>query len=530
MAEKKGWGTYLAASAINSIEQVAIWMSPKSKKNMFLENNYAPVDESGPWPDLPVIGELPVAINGEFVRNGPNPRFPPIRNYHLFDGDGMLHGVRIKDGKATLVSRLVKTSRLQQETAYKRSVFIKLGDLAGFYALVALLLDYLRHLFGIISDENGAGTGNTALVYHDGRLLALHEGDHPYAIRVLQDGEMETLGRFSYGGQLNHNFTAHPKVDANTGEMFFFGYDAARKGKTPYIDYRRVTANGEISAPVKISLRKPIMMHDFAVTERYAVFMDLPVVFTPQDAVTLGSPFKFDKTMPSRFGILPRDAQNETNIRWFELPPCGIFHTANAWEDGDEVVLHACRFSEIDLTMFVEKKKDRDMPVMVEYRFNMVTGKAAEKQLIDFFTDFPRINDNLIGRKQRYAYAAHFTRDMEGIQGIVKVDLWGQPKLGLGQPEPGTGVVAGYFAHGRGRTGSEAVFVPKEGGGLAEDDGYLLSFVYDESTNKSEMVVTDAKTMSATPVAVVKLPVRVPYGFHGLFVSEDQLRQQKKSF
>ncbi|KAK9664601.1 hypothetical protein RND81_14G055000 [Saponaria officinalis] len=116
--------------------------------------------------------------------------------------------------------------------------------------------------------------------------------------------------------------------------------------------------------------------------------------------------FTFDSTKTSRFGILPRYAKNESSIRWFELPNCFIFHNANSWEDGDEVVLITCRIENPDLDMVGNAKDrvDNFCNELYEMRFNIQTGLASQKKLSASAVDFPRINENYTGRRQRYLY------------------------------------------------------------------------------------------------------------------------------
>lgn len=64
----------------------------------------------------------------------------------------------------------------------------------------------------------------------------------------------------------------------HAGEMFTFGYAHT----PPYITYRVISKDGFMHDPVPITLSDPIMMHDFAITENYAIFMDLPLYFRPK--------------------------------------------------------------------------------------------------------------------------------------------------------------------------------------------------------------------------------------------------------
>ncbi|VFQ75925.1 unnamed protein product [Cuscuta campestris] len=440
----------------------------------------------------------------------------------------MIHGLRIKDGKATYVSRFVKTSRLKQEQYFGGAKFMKIGDLKGMSGLLMVYMQMLRAKLKVLDLSYGTGTANTALVYHHKKLLALSEGDKPYVVKVLEDGDLQTLGMMDYDERLTHSFTAHPKVDPITGEMFTFGYSTT----PPYITYRVVSRGGEMYEPVPITIPEPVMMHDFAITENYAIFMDLPLYFRPKEMVKNKEfIFKFDNTKKARFGVLPRYAKNEMLIKWFELPNCFIFHNANAWEEGDEVVLITCRLENLDLDMVngpVKKDLENFANELYEMRFNMKSCQASQKKLSASSVDFPRVNENYTGRKQRYVYGT-ILNNIAKVKGVIKFDLHAEPETMKTQLEVG-GNVQGIFDLGPSKFGSEAVFVPRQPGTTCEeDDGYLIFFVHDETTGKSAVNVIDAKTMSSDPVAVVELPKRVPYGFHAFFVTEEQLQLQAET-
>ncbi|KAM1577661.1 carotenoid 9,10(9',10')-cleavage dioxygenase 1-like isoform X1 [Malus sylvestris] len=518
-----------ASKVVDLVEKLIVkWMYDSSQPHHYLAGNFAPVvDETPPTTNLPVIGHLPECLNGEFVRVGPNPKFAPVAGYHWFDGDGMVHGMRIKDGKATYVSRYVRTSRLKQEEYFGGAKFMKIGDLKGFFGLFMVNLQMLRAKLKIFDMSYGNGTGNTALIYHHGKLLALSEADKPYVLKVLEDGDLQTVGLLDYDKRLTHSFTAHPKVDPVTGEMFTFGYSHA----PPYVTYRVISKDGFMHDPIPITIADPVMMHDFAITENYAIFMDLPLIFKPKEMVKEKKfIFTFDQTKIARFGLLPRYAKNESLIRWFELPNCFIFHNANAWEEGDEVVLITCRLDNLDLDMVngsVKEKLENFKNELYEMRFNLKTGLASQKKLSESAVDFPRVNESYTGRKQRYVYGT-LLDSIAKVTGVAKFDLHAEPEVGKTKIEVG-GNVQGLYDLGPGRFGSEAIFVPRIPGVTSEeDDGYLILFVHDENTGKSAVHVVDAKTMSSEPVAVVELPHRVPYGFHAFFVTEEQLQEQAK--
>lgn len=465
-------------------------MTTAAAVNPFLQGNFAPVHEEITAEDLKVIGELPSDLCGMFVRNGPNPQFTPIGRYHWFDGDGMLHGVQIRDGKASYRNRYVRTRGFQIE-----------GE-AG-HAIWTGLLEPPQ-----MDNPHGPGknTANTALVWHEGKMLALWEGGAPHAIALPG---LDTIGQYTYKDRLSSAFTAHPKIDPETGEMMFFGYSVV---EPPYLKYSIVSPEGDLLRTVPIDLRVGVMMHDFAITENYTIFMDLPLTFR-MERMKRGEPgLMFERDLPSRFGIVPRFGDNG-NIRWFESPPCYVFHTLNAWEeeDKDEVVLVACRmnYTAVLMSESTIPENEGDPAVLYQWRFNLKTGKVQEEKLSDVPCDFPRMNEQLLGCKMRYGYAAQMgNHPLPLFEAILKYDF----NTGACETHP----------FGQGRYGGEAVFVPRPGA-TAEDDGWLVTFVYDEDSNTSELVVVNAAEMTKEPVARVLIPQRVPYGFHGTWISEEQL-------
>ncbi|KAK9918068.1 hypothetical protein WJX75_000916 [Coccomyxa subellipsoidea] len=487
----------------------------RRKKNKYLADNFAPVSAETTHQDLKVVGKLPKALDGVYARTGPNPVLPISGDYHWFDGDGMVHACRIKDGKVAYSNRLVQTNRLKRERKLGFSVYQRFGDMRGFWGVFHAGLGALRMKLGVTPQNEGVGTANTALVYHANKLLALHEGDLPYAMRVLCDGIVDTLGRITFGGKVKHPFTAHPKVDPITGELFFIGYQMDKK--PPCVWYSGLDKDGQLQFDVKVDLKEGVMMHDMAITQDYAILLDVPLCFRPEVMVTHNRlPFVYDKSRPARFGFLPKRPKSGKEVVWLELPAVMIFHVANAWQESKDVVkLFACCFEDFDLDIGEEEMPDSAQPRMREMTFNLATGEATSRQLADVICDFPRVPEHLTGLRTRYAYAASMdtTKLAGNFEGIVKFDM----------SATNGGTVAGRLSHGTNRWGGEAVFVSAS---AAEDDGYLMTYVHDENRNKSELVVYDARTMSAVPVARVELPVRVPYGFHGAHITEAQLQQQ----
>ncbi|NET70703.1 MAG: 9-cis-epoxycarotenoid dioxygenase [Sphaerospermopsis sp. SIO1G2] len=454
--------------------------------NPFLDGNFAPINQEITTQDLKIIGELPPDLSGIFVRNGPNPQHPPIGEYHWFDGDGMLHGVEISNGKATYRNRYVYTRGWKIENEVGKAVWTGL-----------LEPPQIDNPYG-----PGKNTANTALVWHAGQFLALWEGGAPHNIQLP---ELATIGEYTFNNQLTTSFTAHPKVDPITGEMMFLSYSFT----PPYLQYGVVSAKGEILRTVPIEIPMGVMMHDFAITKNYTIFMDLPLTISPE-RMQRGEPMiMFESDRPSRFGIVPRHGDNGS-IQWFESPSCYIFHTMNAYEEGDEVILIACRMNSTTvLDSNSSTDTNADIPFLYRWQFNLRTGIVTETALDTVPSEFPRINENYTGRKTQYGYTGKIAENsLPLFTGIIKYNF----HLGTTQTHE----------FGQGRYGGEPVFAPRENA-ASEDDGWLITFVYDENTETSELVVINAQDITSETVARVIIPQRVPYGFHGTWVAQQQL-------
>lgn len=434
----------------------------------WLQNGYAPVQDEIIATDLPVRGRIPEALNGLYVRNGSNPQ--NANSPHWFFGDGMLHGVRLENGRPV----------------WYRNRYIQ----------TPLYVNQLDFGTPGLPPTGGNNQSNVSAIYHAGRLITSGEVGFPYEV---DPADLSTIGVHDFAGKLNTSFTAHPKIDPATGMMHAFGYWFFQ----PYLTYHVIDTNGAIVHTQFINVAKTTMIHSFAITEQDVVFWELPVVFNLEAAFNdPATAFAWDPSYGARLGVMPLGG-DARDIRWVEIEPCYVFHELNAFRDGNEVVVDVCRHD----YMF-NNERFGDAPSNV-HRWRIDTSGSTltfrDEVTFDEALELPSHDRRFSGRRHRHGWMLttrenDMTVDLAGVAAVDyesgRMERW----------DPGIS-----------RHANEAFFVAS---GANEGEGWLLSYVYDHVADATDLVILDARHVADGPIAEIRLPRRVPHGFHGVWIAD----------
>jgi len=455
----------------------------------FFSGNYAPVSFEADAYDLPLRGELPRDLTGTLYRNGPNPQFAPRdKNHHWFIGDGMIHAFHIADGHVSYRNRWVRTPKWELEHAAHRSLFGAWGNPAT-------------------SDRSVVGTdggvANTNIVWHAGKLFALEEGHRPFAL------DPETLAARGYwdfdGAFTGARFTAHPKIDPETGEMIFFAYSAAGRFSQA-LAYGVIDKNGRLTRYDLFDAPYASMVHDFMVTRNYVLFPVLPLTGSMERAMAGKPAYAWEADKRSYVGVMKRNA-DVSSVRWFECDPCYVFHPMNAFEDGDKIVGDVMQYDAAPLFPGPDGRPGdpaKAMARLTRWTFDPAANTESFKRepIDDLAGEFPRLDERFAGLAYRHGFFAAATERgmLAHFDTLAHVDLKAGKRVAHQLP--------------RGDAISEPIFVPRSER-APEGEGYLIATIYRGAENRSDLAVFDAAAVEQGPIVLAELSHRVPFGFHG---------------
>jgi len=462
------------------LERVVGWTSrqlqkrvPYSSHNPFLEGAYAPVTEERTETVLTVRGRIPRELNGIFARIGPNPMQvdnPAV--HHWFLGDGMVHGLRLAEGEALWYrNRWVGTDTVNRRLGRPPAP----GPRHGVNEVV-----------------------NTNVLGHGGKIWALVEAG---GLPVELDDELNTVRHGYFQSGALQAFAAHPHCDPETGELHGICYDALVRDQVRHVV---IGPGGDLRRSEAVAVSHGPMIHDCAITASQIVILDLPITFSPKTLLRGASfPYAWNPRHHARVGLLPLKGKGSA-VRWFDVDPCFVFHTLNAFDRDDGTVV-------LDLIAYPRmfdgpvQGPDNNQSRLERWYLTPDSSTVKREQVSDRLQEFPRFDERRTGRAYRYGYTIGFGLDGRQAQPLYRYDL-----------QTGKVLRHDFGSH---HMPSETVFVPRTDT-ADEDQGWLMSFVYDLRENTSSLVILDAQELGGEPVAVVELPARVPLGFHANWIAD----------
>lgn len=453
-----------------------------------LAGGFAPLQMECDAPDLVVEGEIPLELSGAFFRNGPNPQFAPRGDYHWFAGDGMLHGFYLKEGKVSYRNRWVRTVKWRKEKAAGESLFGAFNPMESDESVQGMETD---------------GLANTNIVWHAGKLLALEEAHAPFE---MDPATLESIGPYTFDDKLVGPMTAHPKVDPETGEMLFFGYNADGM-ISEHMAFHVADKDGNLIRSETFKAPYAAMVHDFMITKEHVIFPIMPLTGSMERAMSGAPVYAWEPDKGVHIGIMPRNGSVE-DLRWFKGDPAYVFHPMNAHTDGDIVTCDVCEFEQAPLFPLPDGTPGdpkKATPRLTRWTFDLSrnTDDYQWERLNDIACEFPRLDERFIGSKYRYGYVACDTDAEFKIGGFN----------GIGRIDHQTGQLDVYDV-GEGRATNEPIFVPKSEHS-AEGEGFLLANIYDSARQASQLIILDAENVTDGPLATAYLDHRIPFGFHG---------------
>jgi carotenoid cleavage dioxygenase len=441
-----------------------------------------------------VEGKLPQGLAGSWYRGGPDRQYPSMFPEDIFiDGEGMAHMFRFEDGQVDYLSRWVRTKRYVLQEKARRSLFGRYRN---------------RYTNDPSVEGVSMGTANTTMIFHAGKVLALKEDDLPYEV---DPDTLETRGQFSYDGQVKAvSMSAHPKVDPVTSHIHTFSYQAKGDATTDIVLYE-FDAEGRLVEELWFDMPYAACVHDFAITEKYAIFPFFPLI-TDLDTVKKGGGYyQWHPQKETVVAVVPRRGKKD-DIRWFRGPATSAGHMMNAYEEGSQVHLDLCLYEGNCFPFFTTPKGEVTEPVppiLTRMTFDLARNDDAfeKRPIMGMPCEMPRTDDRLQGKPYSHGYVI-CGRGPDGSSKLGSVDVR-SGELATWSAGPRTSV-------------QEPQFVPKRANARA-DEGWILTLVNRLDAGHSDLAVLDAECIEAGPVALYRLPVKVRSTFHGMWVPEETL-------
>ena len=458
----------VAERGVEAIARVNRWRR-RGGESAFLVGVHVPIRTEMDLADLRVTGTIPAQLRGRYLKMGANPVRPDPAAHHWFLGDGMVHGIALENGRAVWYRNRWILSRLAAAALGRAPAP---GPRRG---------------------RND--TVNTNVVEIGGLPVAVVEaGSFPVALS-LDLGEQRYT---SFDGGLTGSFSGHPHRDPLTGEQHAIAYDGSIWDSVRHVV---LSPGGTVVSERAIAVSHGPCIHDCAITTRFVIVFDLPVTFSMR-AVLGGHafPFRWNPAHPARVGLLPREGGD---VVWCAIDPCFVFHVANAYDDGNRVVLDVIAYPH----MFTSGGSGLDALGMLErWTIDPVSRHIVRRVLDPTPQEFPRIDERRFGQRHRFIYIVAVPAD-------GNTQLTGATQIYRHDTDDGSREVHDF---GDGHLPGEFVFVADSGpDGDDEGCGWLMGTVLNVAAGTTDLVILDARRLEAEPVAIVHLPHAIPPGFHG---------------
>jgi carotenoid cleavage dioxygenase-like enzyme len=454
-----------------------------------LTGNYAPIGPEIDVSNLPVVaGRIPSDLRGAYMRNGPNPLFKPLWYAYPMDGDGMIHAVYFENGRARYRNRFVQTGGLVTERRAGRAIY---GSFTHPVAVDPKLIGPDGHPGPF---KNGAFI---SVLYHGGHLLALDEATTCYEMTL----DLDTIGEWKAGTDTPIKLGAHNRRHPKTGALFTLAYSV----RDPTVQFHQIDASGKVANTFSVALAAPTMIHDFILTERYIVLLACPAVFDLK-AAQAGKPMlQWQPSLGTRIGLIALDGSSTV---WLDAEPFFVFHFGNGFERAGHIFIDYVRHDSLNLGYAAANQK---VPTLHRMTIDIANRKVTDTETANMVVEFPRFNDAYNALPTRFVYVPTLTETLRianppsaTFNTIMKVNTE-------------TGDIARHdFGN---KVAGEPTFIPRRPNG-GEDDGYLAIFAFDPINRSSDLLLLDAAHIDAAPVAVIRLPQRVPQGLHGNWVPQ----------
>ncbi|GJQ15716.1 hypothetical protein GpartN1_g7507.t1 [Galdieria partita] len=471
-----------------------------------------------------LTGELPKDIRGTLFRNGPA-RFRVGSDIvcHPWDGDGMVAAITFDQNKIWFRNRLVRTKGYMKESSANKILF------RGTFG-TPIPGGWMKNILNIRMKN----VANTNVLLWNGRLFALWEGGLPYE---LDPGNLITLGEKRLDASQS-NFTAHPKLEPDTGRLI--GFSSQLGLQSSQLTFYEWNENFHLLHQKSVRIPGFGFYHDFAITPNYYILFQGPIDFTPWKFLlglcSAAECMNFQKDRPAKLFLIPRNSS--APVKQLNVKSGFVFHFANAFEEEQgEMIMDVVRVPELFLggiskashenksvVELVDYENQVPQSCLYRYRLDLSgSGKCMEERPLmeGRQVEFPIVHPRCIGKRHHIIYlGVNAGQQVSPIQGIAKVNLV-------------TGTVDSWIPKSF-EFAVEPIFIPK---GISskvemtphhEDDGYLITLVYDGNRNRSYYAILDARRVQDGPICTIQLPIAIPHGLHGLWSEQIFSKQDAK--